>query len=31
VLDRLFESLGWTEPWDRTRELPVPSAPPSGR
>ncbi len=24
VLDALFEHLGWTEPWDRTRELDIP-------
>ncbi len=24
VLDRLFDELGWTEPWDRTREIPRP-------
>ena len=24
VLDALFDRLGWTEPWDRTRELPLP-------
>ena len=23
VLDRLFDRLGWTEPWDETRELPL--------
>jgi 8-oxo-dGTP pyrophosphatase MutT (NUDIX family) len=24
VLDALFERLGWTEPWDASRELPIP-------
>lgn len=24
LLDGLFTRLGWTEPWDRTRELPIP-------
>ncbi|NLF05389.1 MAG: coenzyme A pyrophosphatase, partial [Actinomycetales bacterium] len=24
VLDRLFDELGWTEPWDRSREIPRP-------
>lgn len=24
VLDRLFDELGWTEPWDRTRTIPAP-------
>ena len=24
VLDALFTRLGWTEPWDRSRELPLP-------
>ena len=24
VLDRLFDELGWTEPWDRAREIPRP-------
>ena len=23
VLDGLFDRLGWTEPWDDTRELPL--------
>lgn len=23
VLDRLFDRLGWTEPWDQSRELPL--------
>lgn len=25
LLDALFDRLGWTEPWDRTRELALPS------
>ena len=24
VLDRLFDELGWTEPWDRRRTIPAP-------
>lgn len=24
VLDRLFDELGWTEPWDRSRTVPAP-------
>lgn len=24
LLDSLFDRLGWTEPWDRSRELPLP-------
>ncbi|RLK52958.1 NUDIX hydrolase [Microbacterium telephonicum] len=24
ILDGLFDRLGWTEPWDRTREIPLP-------
>lgn len=27
LLDGLFDGLGWTEPWDRDRELAVPPAP----
>lgn len=27
LLDGLFDRLGWTEPWDRARELPVPPPP----
>ncbi len=30
VLDGLFDRLGWTEPWDATRVLPLPGAAPSG-
>ena len=26
LLDGLFQTLGWTEPWDDTRELPLPPA-----
>ncbi|GGL79363.1 coenzyme A pyrophosphatase [Curtobacterium citreum] len=25
LLDGLFDRLGWTEPWDRSRELPLPT------
>jgi 8-oxo-dGTP pyrophosphatase MutT (NUDIX family) len=25
VLDRLFDALGWTEPWDRRRTVPTPA------
>ena len=25
LLDALFDSLGWTEPWDDERELPLPA------
>lgn len=28
LLDALFDRLGWAEPWDRTREIPLPSARP---
>lgn len=27
LLDGLFDRLGWTEPWDRDRELPLPPPP----
>lgn len=27
VLDALFDRLGWTEPWDRSRELPLTAEP----
>ena len=30
VLDRIFDELGWTEPWDRSLEVPPPSAGPRG-
>jgi len=33
LLDGLFDRLGWTEPWDRSREIPLPAAyagPPRG-
>jgi len=26
LLDALFDRLGWTEPWDGARELPLPAA-----
>lgn len=26
LLDALFDRLGWTEPWDRTHEVPLPTA-----
>lgn len=25
LLDGLFDRLGWSEPWDRTREIPIPA------
>jgi 8-oxo-dGTP pyrophosphatase MutT (NUDIX family) len=28
LLDGLFDRLGWTEPWDRRREIPIPAAAP---
>lgn len=31
VLDGLFERLGWTEPWDAARELPIDFAPQATR
>lgn len=30
VLDALFDRLGWTEPWDRTREIPLPATDDTG-
>lgn len=29
VLDQIFDALGWTEAWDRSREVPPPTSPPS--
>ncbi|MFJ4038094.1 NUDIX hydrolase [Microbacterium sp. NPDC090007] len=31
LLDGLFDRLGWTEPWDRAREIAVPAPPPVDR